>query len=310
MSALAVPDFTLDPRALERRRLVQDTAARTLSRRHLTGRVMRLICLVALIATLIPLGLMVGYTTYRGVGALSWSFLTSLPAPAGIPGVTGGISNALVGTLIIDGLALAMAIPVGLLVALFLVGRTGRLAAALRFGADILTGLPTILIGLFVFAIVVEPLHHFAALWASMALAVIMLPIMIRANEEALRTVPEDLWEAGMALGAQRSRVVRSVVVRTALPGLVTGNLLALSRAVGETAPLLFTISVFSYTMNFSPLSPMNSLPYTIYLDSQSAFRGLQSQAWGAAFVLVVLVLVLAVVGRVVAGRLTRRAQI
>lgn len=307
MSALAVNTLTLDPRAVERRRVVQATAAESLRRRHGAGRAMRVVCLCALLITLAPLALLVGYVIYRGAGALSWGFLTHLPTPEGIPG--GGISNALVGTLIIDGLALAMAIPVGLLVALFLVERTGKLATTLRFGADILTGLPTILIGLFVFSIIVQPLKHFSAIAASVALGVIMLPIMVRASEEALRTVPDDLWDAGMALGARQSRVVRSVVVRSALPGLVTGNLLALSRAVGETAPLLFTVSVFSYTMNTSPLQPMNSLPYVIWLDAQSPFKDLQQQAWGTALVLVALVLALAILGRIVAGRLTRRAR-
>jgi len=307
VSALAVGNLAFDGRAAERRQVILDTAARSLRRRHAIGRSMRTVCMVAFLVTLAPLGALIGYVTYRGVGALSVDFFTHLPTPEGIPG--GGISNAIVGTLIIDGLALAMAVPIGLLVALFLVERTGKLATALRFGADILTGLPTILIGLFVFSIIVQPLKHFSAIAASVALGVIMLPIMVRASEEALRTVPEDLWEAGMALGARQSRVVRSVVVRTALPGLVTGNLLALSRAVGETAPLLFTVSVFSYTMNTSPLQPMNSLPYFIFLDAQSAFKDLQQQAWGAAFVLLATVLALAVVGRVVAGRLTRRAR-
>jgi len=307
MSALAVGDLTLDARAAERRTVIIDTAAQSLRRRHAVGQMMRLVSFTALVITLAPLGLLLGYVCYRGVGALSVNFFTGLPTPEGIPG--GGISNALVGTLIIDGLAVAMAVPIGLMVALFLVERIGKLATVLRFGADILTGLPTILIGLFVFSILVQPLKHFSAIAASIALGVVMLPIMVRASEEALRTVPDDLWDAGMALGARQSRVVRSVVVRSALPGLVTGNLLALSRAVGETAPILFTVSVFSYSMNTSPLGPMNTLPYVIWLDAQSAFKDVQQQAWGAAFVLLTIVLMLAIVGRVVAGRLTRQAR-
>jgi phosphate transport system permease protein len=307
MSALVVTSLALDTQALERRHVIQVTAAQSLRRRHKAGRAMRVVCMAAFLVTVAPLALLIGYVAYRGIGAWSLNFFTRLPTPEGIPG--GGIANALVGTAIIDGLALAMAVPVGLLVALFLVERTGKVATALRFGADILVGLPTILIGLFVFSIIVAPLKHFSAIAASVALGVIMLPIMVRASEEALRTVPEDLWDAGMALGARQSRVVRSVVVRTALPGLVTGNLLALSRAVGETAPLLFTVSVFSYTMNTSPFQPMNSLPYVIFLDAQSAFRDLQQQAWGAALVLLVVVLALAIVGRLVSGRLNRRAR-
>ncbi|MHB8681550.1 MAG: phosphate ABC transporter permease PstA [Acidimicrobiales bacterium] len=304
MALLAV---TLDDMAARRRALIHDTAARSLRRRYLTGRVMRMVCLACLVATLIPLALLVGYTVYRGVGAWSVSFFTHLPTPVGIAG--GGISNALVGTAIIDGLALVFAIPVGLLVAVYLLEAKGPVPTVLRFGADILTGLPTILIGLFVYSVMVLYMHHFSAVAASVALAIIMLPIMIRASEEALRTVPEDLWEAGMALGARQSRVVRSVVVRTAFPGLVTGNLLALSRAVGETAPILFTVSVFSMTMNTSLLGPMNTLPYVIWLDSQSQGADLRQQAWGTALVLLVAVLLLAVIGRIVAGRLTRRAQ-
>ncbi len=307
MSVLATTALDLDTGAAERRQVVQATAAESLRRRHAVGRVMRWTCLAAFLITLAPLIMLVGYVIYRGVGALSLDFFTHLPTPEGIPG--GGISNALVGTGIIDGIALAMAVPVGLMVAIFLAERTGRLANVLRFGADVLTGLPTILIGLFVAAIIVQPLKHFSAIAASVALAIIMLPIMVRASEEALRTVPDDLWEAGMALGARPSRVVRSVVVRTALPGLVTSNLLALSRAVGETAPILFTVSVFSYTMNTSPLGPMNTLPYVIWQDAQSAFKSQQQQAWGAALVLLVVVLALAIVGRLVASRLTRRAR-
>ncbi|HZU79482.1 MAG TPA: phosphate ABC transporter permease PstA, partial [Acidimicrobiales bacterium] len=276
-------DVALSRSALERRQLIQSTAALSLRRRHATGRAMRFVCMAAFALTVAALGMLVGYTVYRGIGAVSWHFLTSLPTPPGIPG--SGISNALVGTALIDGVALLIAIPVGLLVALFLLQATGPVATGLRFGADILTGLPTILVGLVVFGLMVINMHHFSAISASVALSIIMLPIMIRASEEALRTVPNDLWEAGEALGAPQSRVVRSVVVRTALPGLVTGNLLALSRAVGETAPLLFTVSVFSMTMNTSLLQPMNSLPYVIYLDSQSAFADVKAQAWGTAFV-------------------------
>ena len=172
------------------------------------------------------------------MAALSVAFFTHTPTPEGIPG--GGISNAIVGSLIINGLALLIAMPVGLLVSLFLIERRGPIANAIRFGADVLSGLPSILIGLFAYSVIV--VHtHFSAYSASIALAVLMLPIMIRGDEEAMRTVPCELWEAGLALGARQSRVVRSVVVRGAIPGLVTANLLAFARAVGETAPLLFT---------------------------------------------------------------------
>ena len=149
------------------------------------------------------------------------------------------------GSLLINGLALVIAMPIALLVALFLIERRGPVANVIRFGADVLTGIPSILIGLFAFAVIVAH-THFSAYSASVALAVLMLPIMIRGDEEAMRTIPSELWEAGLALGARQSRVVRSVVVRGSIPGLVTANLLALARAVGETAPLLFTASAAS----------------------------------------------------------------
>jgi phosphate transport system permease protein len=288
-----------------RRELVQGSARKTLKRRRATALTIRIIFGACMVLTLIPLGFLVGYVTKRGVGALSVAFFTHTPTPEGIPG--GGISNAIIGSLIINGLALAIAMPVGLLVALFLIERRGPVANAIRFGADVLSGLPSILIGLFAYAVIV--VHtHFSAYSASVALAVLMLPIMIRGDEEAMRTVPNELWEAGLALGARQSRVVRSVVVRGAIPGLVTANLLALARAVGETAPLLFTAigsQVFSLSLN----QPMNAIPIVIYQDGTTAFKDLQQDAWGAAFVLMVGVLVLSIIGRIFAARLTRKSR-
>jgi phosphate transport system permease protein len=288
-----------------RRELVQASARGTLRRRRAVALSIRIIFGACMILTLIPLVFLIGYVTKRGVGALSVAFFTHTPTPEGIPG--GGISNAIVGSLIINGLALVIAMPIGLLVALFLIERRGPVANAIRFGADVLSGLPSIIIGLFAYAIIV--VHtHFSAYSASVALAVLMLPIMIRGDEEAMRTVPNELWEAGLALGAQQSRVVRSVVVRGAIPGLVTANLLALARAVGETAPLLFTAigsQIFSLSLN----QPMNAIPIVIYQDGTTAFKDLQQDAWGAAFVLMVGVLLLSIIGRIFAARLTRKSR-
>jgi phosphate transport system permease protein len=259
-----------------------------------------------MVLTLIPLAFLIGYVTKRGIGALSVDFFTHTPTPEGIPG--GGISNAIIGSLIINGLALAIAMPVGLLIALFLIERRGPIPSAIRFGADVLSGLPSILIGLFAYAVIVVHTHEFSAYSASIALAVLMLPIMIRGDEEAMRTVPNELWEAGLALGARQSRVVRSVVVRGSIPGLVTANLLALARAVGETAPLLFT-AIGSQLFSLSLGQPMNALPIVIYQDGTTAFKDLQQDAWGAAFVLLVGVLVLSIIGRTFAARLTRKSR-
>lgn len=294
-----------DAQYYARRELVQGSARATLKRRRATALTIRIIFGLCMVLTLVPLAFLIGYVTKRGVGALSVAFFTHTPTPEGIPG--GGISNAIVGSLIINGLALVVAMPIGLLVALFLIERRGPVANAIRFGADVLSGLPSILIGLFAYAVIV--VHtHFSAYSASAALAVLMLPIMIRGDEEAMRTVPNELWEAGLALGARQSRVVRSVVVRGAIPGLVTANLLALARAVGETAPLLFT-AIGSQLFSLSLNQPMNAIPIVIYQDGTTAFKDLQTDAWGAAFVLMVGVLILSIIGRLFAARLTRKSR-
>jgi phosphate transport system permease protein len=289
----------------ERRQLIQTSARETLKRRRGVALFIRILFGICVVLVLIPLAALVFYVTKRGIGALSVAFFTHTPTPAGIPG--GGISNAIVGSLIINGLALVMAVPIGLLVALLLIERTGPIPNAIRFGADVLSGLPSILIGLFAYAVIVAH-THFSAYSASVALAVLMLPIMIRGDEEAMRTVPDDLWEAGLALGAPQSRVVRSVVVRGSIPGLITANLLALARAVGETAPLLFT-AIGSQIFTLSVNQPMNAIPIVIFTDGSTAYKSLQQDAWGAAFVLMAGVLILSIIGRTVAARLTRKSR-
>ncbi len=282
--------------AARRRELVRATAQRSLARRRLTGRIAQAMCAVAAVAAVAPLVTLLYYTVSRGAGALSWSFLVNAPTPPTIPG--GGISTAIVGSAEIVGLALVLAIPTSLLAALFLFERSGRLAAGLRFSADVLTGVPSIIIGIFAYALLVLPLHQFGNLAAAFALAVLMLPIMIRADEEAMRTIALDLWEAGIALGARRGRVARSVVLRGALPDLVTGNLLAIARAVGETAPLLLTLA--------TPLAAMTLL---IYTDGTQAFRVAQETAWGTALVLLGFVLLLSVAAKIAAWRISQRAR-
>jgi phosphate transport system permease protein len=300
------PGPGLEAGATRRRQLIRDRSARSLGRRHLVGRVAVGLCLVAVAISLVPLVALAAYTTSRGVHALSFDFFTKVPTPPGIPG--GGISNAIVGSLIIIALAAAMAIPVGIVTALFLLERRGRIAGTVRFAADVLTGVPSIAIGIFAYAVLVEPFAHFSAIAGSFALAVLMLPIIIRSSESAMRAVPRSEWEAGLALGVRRGRVVRSIVLRGALPGLVTGNLLAVARAAGETAPLLFT-SIGSQLFNLSPAQPTAAIPIDIYSLGTSPFAADQQTAWGAAFVLLLFVLLLSIVARVVAGRLNRQAR-
>jgi phosphate transport system permease protein len=296
-----------------RRALVRATARRSLGRRRLFGRVAVGLCGLGVCIALAPLVALVAYTTSRGIKALSVDFFTKVPTPPGIPG--GGISNAIVGSGIIIGLAAAMAIPTGIACALFLLERRGRLANAVRFAADVLVGIPSIAVGIFVYALFIAPVLHrqtgllsFSAFAGSIALAVLMLPIVIRSSEAAMRAVPRDLWEAGLALGIRRPRVVRSVVLRGALPGLVTGNLLALARVVGETAPLLFT-AFGSQLWNISPFRPTAALSVVIFTDGTSPEPASQVVAWGTAFVLLLFVLILSISARAVAAGLTRRSR-
>jgi len=279
-----------------RRPLIKEAARRSLKRRRRRGRLARALCVLCAVIGLVPLVALVYYTAERGLAGLSLDFLTHAPVPEGVPG--GGISTAIIGSAKIVGLAVVMAVPVGLMAALFLHERRGRLAGAVRFGADLLTGVPSIVIGIFAYAVLVRPLHHFSDLAGAFGLAVLMLPIMIRADEEAMRGVAVDLWEAGVALGAPRSRVARSVVLRGSLPGLVTGNLLAVSRGVGETAPLLFTVAAPSFAMTL-----------LILTDGTEPFPDVQQTAWTTALLLLLFVLVLSGLARAVAWRLTRRAR-
>ncbi len=300
------PDLLSEEAIAARRETIRNISRATLGRRHLQGRVARVLCHLSLAVALVPLVALVAYTISRGAKALSTDFFTESPRPFGVPG--GGIANALVGSGIIIGLALAMAVPVGMAVALFLIDRRGRLAGAIRFVADVMSGIPSIAIGTFAYALIVVPSGHFSAISASFALAVLMVPIIVRADEEAMRAVPDDLWEAGLALGARQSRVVRSVVVRTALPGIVTGNLLAIARAVGETAPLLFT-ALGSSLFSLSPAQPMNAVPLVIYTFGTAPESTQQTTAWGAAFVLLGFVLILSILARSAASYLTRHAR-
>ncbi|MGH9121023.1 MAG: phosphate ABC transporter permease PstA, partial [Acidimicrobiales bacterium] len=267
-----------------------------LARRRRGGRVATVACLACAALALAPLVALVAYALDRGAGALSLGFLTHPPVPAGVAG--GGISTALVGSARILGLAVLMAVPVALLAAMFLYERSGRLAAGIRFGADVLTGVPSIVLGIFAYAVLVRPLHHFSDLAASFALGVLMLPVMVRADEEAMKAVATDLWEAGVALGASRGRVARSVALRGCVGGLVSGNLLALSRAAGETAPLLFTVA-----------APTTALTLLIFTDGTQAFRVEQRTAWAAATVLLIAVLALSALARLVAWRLGPRRE-
>jgi phosphate transport system permease protein len=275
------------------------------ARRRRTDTVMRGSLLVATVIALIPLALILYYLVKKGVGAWTGTFFTSDPN-GNFFGNPGGIRSAILGTLEIVGLATVIAIPVGLGVALYLTeyGKRSWFANTVRYFVDVMTGVPSIMFGLFIYIVLV--LAHvggtFTAWKGSVALSLLMLPIVIRSAEVVLQLVPSSLREAALALGAPRWRVVARVVLPTALPGLVTGSLLAIARGMGETAPLLFTVTT-AFGLTGSLGQPMNTLPVQIYNDIQSPRNAVVDRAWGAALTLVVLVLILNVTARAIARR-------
>jgi phosphate transport system permease protein len=275
-------------------------------RRRRTDKVARAVLLVATLVALVPLVLVIYYLLKRGLGAISWHFFSTDPTGAFI-GDPGGIKSALLGTLEIVAFASLIAIPIGIGVALYLVeyGKDSRFANVVRYFVDVMTGVPSIVFGLFVYITLVIGgfvSTGFAAWKGAVALALLMLPIVTRSAEVILLLVPEDLREAALALGAPRWRVVTRVVLPTALPGLVTGSLLAVARAAGETAPLLFTSAVVLGT-NFSLGERTNSMPIQIFNDVGQAQDRLVQRAWGTALTLVAMILILNMVARLIARR-------
>jgi phosphate transport system permease protein len=260
----------------------------------------------SLLVALVPVVIIAVYVGSKGAGLISWGFLTKdLPIVTQFPG--GGIAPAIVGTLVITGVAALMAIPLGVLAAVYLneYGRQQRIAKVIRFMADVMTGVPSIVMGLFVATIWVSAGLHFgySGFAGSLALAALMLPIVIRSCEEMLKLVPGDLRQASDALGARRWRTVASVVIPAALPGIVSGAMLAVARAAGETAPLLFTIGV---TTKIEPNvfhGTNTTLSQEIWFNAQTPFAAATDRAWGAALTLIVLVFVLTVIARVVSAR-------
>ena len=275
-------------------------------RRRLTDKVARAVLLVATLVALVPLVLVIYYLLKRGLGAISWHFFSTDPTGAFL-GDPGGIKSALLGTLEIVGFAALISIPIGIGVALYLVeyGKDGRFASVVRYFVDVMTGVPSIVFGLFVYITLVIGgfvSTGFAAWKGAVALALLMLPIVTRSAEVILLLVPEHLREAALALGAPRWKVIFRIVLPTALPGIVTGSLLAVARAAGETAPLLFT-AAFVLGSSADLSQRMNSLPLQIFNDVGQAQDRLVQRAWGAALTLVVMVLLLTLIARLIQRR-------
>jgi phosphate transport system permease protein len=281
------------------------TIAAVSPRRQRTDRVARALLLTGTLVALVPLLLILYYLVKQGIGALSLDFFTTDPSGRFF-GDPGGVRSAIVGTVLIVALATVMAVPTGIGVALYLVeyGKESRFASLIRYFVDVMTGVPSIVFGLFIYIVLVLSGigGNFAGWKGSLALALLMLPIVTKSAEVVLSLVPSSLREAALALGAPRWRVVARVVLPTALPGLITGSLLAIARAAGETAPLLFTaFAVKATTLDVG--SQMNSLPIQIFNDVRQAQDRLVERAWGAALTLVLMILLLTLVARLVQRR-------
>jgi phosphate transport system permease protein len=300
--ATLVLDATTDP-ILERRRRVQAAASASLGRRKFVSRLALGVCWLALGVAVVPLVAVLAYVVARGIPAWSTDFFIHSTVPEGVPG--GGIWNAIAGTIVIGAIATAATVPFGLACGLFLAESDGRLGAVVRYVADVMTGMPSITIGIFGFIAIVKTTHHYSGLAGAFAIGIIMLPVITRAGETAIRGVPLTVSEAGVALGARRATIACRVVLPTALPGIITGVLLAMARGLGETAPLLFTIFGSQY-LQWNPTQPMNAIPFVIYSNSSQPYPDLVQIAWGAALLLVAVVLVLNVGSRVLAAWLRR----
>jgi phosphate transport system permease protein len=275
------------------------------ARRRRIDKVMRGLLLAATLVALVPLVLIIYYLIKEGVGSWSGSFFSTDPTGSFF-GDQGGIRSAILGSLEIVGLGCLIAIPIGIGVALYLseYGKSSWFANTVRYFVDVMTGVPSIMFGLFIYIVLVTA-HvggNFTGWKGSIAISLLMLPIVIRSAEVVLLLVPGSLREAALALGAPRWRVMARIVLPTALPGLITGSLLAVARGMGETAPLLFTVgTTIKLTGNLS--QEMNTLPVTIYNDIQSPNAKLNTIAWGAALTLVAIVLILNLVARTIARR-------
>ncbi len=262
------------------------------------------LCVVSVLVALVPLAFVLFYVLSQGITSLSWSFFTEMPKPVGETG--GGMANAILGSLIVVALGGLFAIPVGIVSGIYASEYAGtRLASAVRFAADTLNGVPSIVIGVFVYGIAVLPFRQFSAIAGAVALGIMMIPLIMRTTEELLLLVPGSLKEGALALGATRARAVFTVVLPAALPGIMTGILLALARIAGETAPLLFT-AFNNRFFSTDVTQPIATLTVQVYTYAISPYKDWHRQAWAGALVLVSMVVICSLLARVATARMER----
>jgi phosphate transport system permease protein len=269
--------------------------------RRIKDHLATLLAALALLLVLLPLAAIFIYLVQRGVGSINWAFLTRTPTPVGVPG--GGMANAIVGTGVILAIASAIGVPLGIGAGVFLseYGRN-RFGDAIRFTADVLNGVPSIVIGIVAYSLVVLRQKHFSALAGGVALGIMMIPTITRATEEMLLLVPRSVREAALGLGVSRWRTTVSITLRTAATGIITGIMLAFARVAGETAPLLFT-AFGSQFWSANVNQPIAALPLQIFVYAISPYDEWHRQAWAGALVLIVLIVGTIAVVRLVASR-------
>jgi phosphate transport system permease protein len=262
------------------------------------------LCGLSVLVALVPLAFVLFYVLTQGLSSLNWAFIVDMPRPVGEPG--GGMANAIVGSLFVVAIGAAFAIPIGILSGVYAAEYAGtKLAETVRFAADTLNGVPSIVIGVFAYGIAVLPFRQFSAMAGGVALGIMMIPLIMRTTEELLRLVPASLKEGALALGATRARAVFTVVLPSALPGIMTGILLALARISGETAPLLFTAFNNQY-FSTDLRQPISTLTVQVFTYAISPYEDWHRQAWAGALVLVTLVFACSLAARVATARMDR----
>ena len=279
-----------------------------LRRRKIYSGLFEVLCGLAVVIALIPLAMILFYVIKEGASSLNPDFFTHMPKPVGENG--GGMANAIVGTLILISIAALFAVPIGCICGIHLAEYPGtKFSSIVRFAADVLNGVPSIVVGIFAYGILVLPAKRFSALAGGVALGLLMIPIVVRTTEELLRLVPGGLREGALALGATRGWAVFSVIVPAALPGILTGILVALARVAGETAPLLFT-ALNNRFFSTKLTQPIASLTVQIYTYAQSPYDDWHRQAWAGAFLLVMMILALSILARLAVRRLERMNRV
>jgi phosphate transport system permease protein len=272
--------------------------------RRALSHVIVVLCGLSVVLALIPLAFVLFYVVGQGITSLNWAFVTAMPKPVGETG--GGMANSIVGSLIVVGIGGMFAIPIGIVSGIYAAEYAGtRLASATRFAADTLNGVPSIVIGVFAYGIAVLPFKQFSAMAGGVALGIMMIPLIMRTTEELLRLVPGSLKEGALALGATRARAVFTVVLPAALPGIMTGVLLALARIAGETAPLLFT-AFNNRFFSTNVRQPISTLTVQVYTYAIAPYDDWHRQAWAGALVLVTIVLFCSLLARIATARMEK----